>query len=61
MFVEFEEGGGVFELAALALAAVGLDVAEVLESLLELAGEAVALEPRLERRRWASRMATSVA
>jgi hypothetical protein len=40
LFVEFEEGGGVFELAALVVAAVGLDAAEVLESFLELAREA---------------------
>ena len=44
VFVEFEEGGGVFELAALAFPTVGLDVAEVLESFLELAREAVALD-----------------
>ena len=44
VFVEFEEGGGVFEIAALALGAVGLDVAEGVEALLELAGEALALD-----------------
>ena len=44
VFMEFEEGGGVVELAALAVAAVGLDVAEGGERFLELAGEAVALE-----------------
>jgi hypothetical protein len=37
VFVEFEEGGGVFEVAALALGAVGLDVAERVPGLLELA------------------------
>ncbi|MBZ5611905.1 MAG: hypothetical protein LAP38_26895, partial [Acidobacteriia bacterium] len=44
VFVEFEEGGGVFEVAALALMAVGLDVAELVEGFLELAGEALALD-----------------
>ena len=44
VFVEFEEGGGVFEVAALALGAVGLDVAERVEGLLKLAGEALALD-----------------
>jgi len=42
--MEFEEGGGVVEVAALALGAVGLDVAERVEALLELAGEAMALD-----------------
>ncbi|MBZ5607469.1 MAG: hypothetical protein LAP38_04365 [Acidobacteriia bacterium] len=42
--VEFEEGGRVFEVAALALAAVALDLAEMVESFLELAGEALALD-----------------
>src|ERR1700733_7402718 len=36
--VEFEEGGGVFEVAALALGAVSLDFAELVHSLLKLAG-----------------------
>jgi hypothetical protein len=44
VFVEFEEGGGVPEVAALALAADGLDVAELVEGFLELAGEALALD-----------------
>ena len=44
MFVEFEEGGGVFEIAALALGAVGLDLAELVEALLELPGKALALD-----------------
>ena len=44
VFVEFEEGGGVFEVAALAVGAVGLDVAEHGEVLLELAGKALALD-----------------
>jgi hypothetical protein len=43
-FVELEEVGGVIEVAPLAPAAVGLDVAELVVSLLELAGEALALD-----------------
>ena len=43
VLVEFEEGGGVFEVATLALGAVGLDVAERVQAFLELAGEAVAV------------------
>src|ERR1700734_566545 len=39
VLVEFEEGGGVFEVAALALGAVSLDVAEGFQGFLELAGE----------------------
>ena len=39
VFVEFEEGGGIFEIAALAIGAVGLDFAELVERLLELAGQ----------------------
>ena len=44
VFVEFEEGGGVLEVAALALGAAGLKVAEGGESFLELAGKALALD-----------------
>ena len=44
MFVEFEEGGGVFEVAALALGAVGLDLAEVVQGFLELAGEPLVVQ-----------------
>ena len=44
VFVEFEEGGGVFEVATLALGAVGLDVAEGVEGFLELAREAAGVE-----------------
>ncbi|HTW64146.1 MAG TPA: hypothetical protein VME17_06000 [Bryobacteraceae bacterium] len=44
MFVEFEEGGGVGELAALARGAAGLDLAELVEGPLELAGKALAVE-----------------
>ena len=43
MFVEFEESGGVFQLAALAFCAVGLDFAELLQGFLELAGEPLAV------------------
>ncbi len=43
-FVELEEGGGVLEVAALALGAVSLDFAELVEAFLELAGEALALD-----------------
>ena len=41
--LEFKEGGGVLEVAKLALGAVGLDHAEGVEALLELAGKAMAL------------------
>jgi len=41
VFVEFEEGGGVAEVALLAVAALGLDGAELGERSLELAGEAL--------------------
>jgi len=44
VFVEFKEGGGVLEVAALALGVVSLDVAEGFEALLELAGETLALD-----------------
>lgn len=44
MFVEFEEGGGALEVSIATLAAFGLDVAELLESLLKLAGETLAME-----------------
>jgi hypothetical protein len=44
VFVEFEEGGSVFEVATLALDAFGLDVAESVHDLLELAREALALD-----------------
>jgi len=39
MFVEFEEGCGVFEIATLALGADGLDFAKRVQGLLKLAGE----------------------
>jgi len=44
VFVEFEEGGGAFEVVLLAVAAFGLEGAELVECLLELAGEALAVE-----------------
>jgi hypothetical protein len=37
--MEFQEGRGLFEVALLLVAALGLDFAEVVNSLLELAGE----------------------
>ena len=40
MFVEFEEGGGLFELAAFEVLPVGLDVTQCDKRFLELAGEA---------------------
>ena len=43
VLMEFQEGGGVFEVAAVALRAVGLNFAEVIECLSELAGEALAV------------------
>jgi len=45
VLVEQEEGGGVFEIAVLALAAVGLNIAEQGERFLELAREAGGVEP----------------
>ena len=44
VLVEFEQGGGIVEVAALAVGAVGLDLAKGLEGLLELAGETMALD-----------------
>lgn len=44
VFVELEEGGSVFEFAALALDAVGLDFAKLVQAFLELAGETLALD-----------------
>ena len=44
VFMEFENGGGVFELAALVLVALELDIAELIERLLELAGQAGAVQ-----------------
>jgi hypothetical protein len=42
--MEFDEGGGIAEIATLALAAVGLDLAKMIERLLELAGESLAVQ-----------------
>ena len=42
--VHFEKGCGAFEIAVTALAALGLDFAKLLQGLLELAGEALAVE-----------------
>jgi hypothetical protein len=44
VFVEFEEGDGVLELAARAIGALGLDLAQLVEAFLELPGEAIALD-----------------
>jgi hypothetical protein len=44
VFVVLEHGGGVFKIAVLAFAAIELDFAELIERLLELAGEACAVE-----------------
>ena len=44
VFMEFEDGGGVPELAALVLAAFELNVAKLVEGLLKLAREAGAVE-----------------
>ena len=43
-FVEFEDDGRVSEIALLGLAALGLEGAELVEGLLELTGEALAVE-----------------
>ena len=42
--MEFEDGGSVAEVAPVALEALGLEFAELVEGLLELAGEALAVE-----------------
>ena len=47
--VRFEEGAGVFEITLLALAAFGLEAAEGLEGLVELAREALAVGGRAWR------------
>src|SRR5580700_6702470 len=44
VFMEFQQGGGVLEIALLTLAALGLDSAELVEDFLELAGEALAVQ-----------------
>jgi hypothetical protein len=46
VFVKFEEGGGVLEVATLALGAVGLDLAQLVEAFLELAREARAVQSK---------------
>ena len=51
VLVELEEGGGVFEVAALALGADGLDLAELVDGLLELAGEARAVQAERGQKR----------
>jgi hypothetical protein len=44
VFVELNDGGGFLEFAALPLAAFELDFAEVFQSFVELAREALAVE-----------------
>jgi hypothetical protein len=44
VFMEFQDGGGLLEVLGAAGEAVGLDFAEVIEGLLELSGEARAVE-----------------
>jgi len=39
VFMEFQECGGVLQVAAIALATIGLDFAELVQGFLELAGE----------------------
>ena len=51
MFVEFEEGGGVFEIAAFAVGTGGLDFAEGVEGALELARKALALDAEIGEQR----------
>ena len=43
MFMQFEDGGRVFQIACLGLMADGLDFAELIEGLVELAGEPMAV------------------
>jgi hypothetical protein len=43
--MEFQECCGFFQVATLALGAVGLDFAELLQGFLELAGEALVVQP----------------
>ena len=43
-FMEFQEAGGTLDLALLLVAALGLDFAEVVHSLLELAGEPLVVQ-----------------
>jgi hypothetical protein len=42
--MEFQEGGGTLDLALLLAAALGLDFAEVIQGLLELAGKALIVQ-----------------
>jgi hypothetical protein len=42
--MEFQEGRGALEVALLLVAAVGLDLAELLQGFLELAGESLAVQ-----------------
>jgi hypothetical protein len=49
--MEFEDGGGVPEVAVFALAAFELDRVEVFEGFVELAGQALAVEAERRKRR----------
>jgi hypothetical protein len=51
VLMEFEDGGSVAKVAPLALEALGLEVAELDEGLLELAGEALAVDAERRKRR----------
>ena len=44
VFVHFEEGCGAFEVASFGFAALGLDLAEFLDGLVELARETVGVQ-----------------
>lgn len=45
VFMEFPEGHGFFQIAALAFGALGLDLAELIQGFLELAGEPLVVQP----------------
>src|SRR5579862_9275975 len=51
VLVELEEGGGVYKVATLAIGADGLDLAELVEGLLELAGEPLTLYGEVGQKR----------
>jgi hypothetical protein len=49
--MEFEDGGGVAKIAPVTLEALDLEVAELVECLLKLTGEALAVEAECRKRR----------
>jgi hypothetical protein len=51
VFMEFQKIGGIAEVVTLLLAAIGLEVAELAEGVLELAGEAGAVESQAGQQR----------